>query len=288
MISAAEALQRLRDGNARFAASAAHTGAVADPARRAALVDNQEPFAIVLDALSFLASALLLRRLSVPNDVPGAEARRSIGAEIREGLALVWNNRTLRSLALVAGAWQVLHHMQIAVLILFATRDLGLSAGALGMAYMAGGLGCVFAATFAERLARRFGVGPLIVYGLLLTAFGWQVFGLTRGTGGAATVALGLGMLLFDFGAVLWGINYLSLRQAITPDRLLGRMTATMRFLAVAAAPLGSLVGGVLATGIGLRQTLWVVGALGMVLALVAMRWSPVRRHRQLPAVVLD
>ena len=55
-------------------------------------------------------------------------------------------------------------------------------------------------------------------------------------------------MLLFDFGAVLWGINYLSLRQAITPDRLLGRMTATMRFLAVAAAPLGSLAGGVLAT----------------------------------------
>ena len=120
--------------------------------------------------------------------VPVAEARGSVGAEIREGLALVWNNRTLRSLALVAGAWQVLHHMQIAVLILFATRDLGLSAGALGMAYMAGGLGCVFAATFAERLARRFGVGPLIVYGLLLTAFGWQVFGLTRGTGGVAAV----------------------------------------------------------------------------------------------------
>ena len=63
-------------------------------------------------------------------------------------------------------------------------------------------------------------------------------------------------MLLFDFGAVLCGINYLSLRQAITPDRLLGRMTATMRFLAVAAAPLGSLVGGALATAIGLRETL--------------------------------
>ena len=101
-------------------------------------------------------------------------------------------------------------------------------------------------------------------------------------------VALGVGMLLFDFGAVLWGINYLSLRQAITPDRLLGRMTATMRFLAVAAAPLGSLAGGTLATAIGLRETLWVVGSLGLVLALVAMRWSPVRRHRRLPAVVAE
>jgi predicted MFS family arabinose efflux permease len=95
-------------------------------------------------------------------------------------------------------------------------------------------------------------------------------------------------MLLFDFGAVLWGINYLSLRQAITPDRLLGRMTATMRFLAVAAAPLGSLVGGALATQIGLRQTLWAVGVLGLILSVVAMRWSPVRRHRHLPAVAAD
>ena len=122
---------------------------------------------------------------------------------------------------------------------------------------MAGGLGCVIAATFAERLARRFGVGPLIVYGLLLTAFGWQAFGMIRGSTVVATAALGVGMLLFDFGAVLWGISYLSLRQAITPDRLLGRMTATMRFLAIAAAPLGSLVGGALATQIGLRETLW-------------------------------
>ena len=246
------------------------------------------PFAIVLDAVSFFVSALMLRRLRVPNDVAVGPSRRSVGAEIAEGLALVWNNDTLRSLALVAAAWQILHHMQIAVLILFATRELSLSAGAIGVAYMAGGIGCVIAASGAERLARRFGVGPLIVYGLLLTAFGWQAFGQIRGSPEVATVALGVGMLVFDFGAVLWGINYLSLRQAITPDRLLGRMTATMRFLAVAAAPLGSLVGGALATAIGLRQTLWVVGTLGLALALVAMRWSPVKAHRRLPAGVVD
>jgi predicted MFS family arabinose efflux permease len=243
------------------------------------------PFAIAIDGVTFLASALMLRRLRVPNDVVPRVARRSMGAEIREGLALVWNNPTLRSLALVAAAWQVLHHMQVAVLILFATRDLGLSAGAIGLAYMAGGLGCVLAASSAERLSQRFGVGAAIVYGLMLTAFGWQAFGLIRGTGSIATLLLGVGMLLFDFGAVLYAINYLALRQALTPDRLLGRMTATMRFLAVAAAPLGSLAGGALATGIGLRHTLWVVGSLGLALTVAAMRWSPVRLHRALPAV---
>ena len=243
------------------------------------------PFAIVVDAVTFLGSALMLRTLRVPNDVASNDARKSMGAEIREGLSLVFHNRTLRSLAIVAAAWQILHHMQVAVLILFATRELGLSAGALGLAYMAGGVGCVIAATFAERLARRFGVGPLIVYGLLLTAFGWQAFGLIRGSTVVATAALGVGMLLFDFGAVLWGINYLSLRQAITPDRLLGRMTATMRFLTVAAAPLGSLAGGALATAIGLRNTLLTVGVLALALTAGAVLWSPVRQHRTLPVV---
>jgi predicted MFS family arabinose efflux permease len=104
----------------------------------------------------------------------------------------------------------------------------------------------------------------------------------------AATLALGLAMLVFDFGAVLYGINYLALRQAITPDRLMGRMTATMRFCTVAAAPLGSLAGGALASVIGLRQTLWVVGVLGLALAFGAMTWSPVRRHRTLPVPAAD
>ena len=246
------------------------------------------PFAIVLDAVTFFFSALLLRRLKAPNDVVHAGPKRSVWAEIQEGLLLVWKSRTLLSLAVVAGLWQMLHHMQIAVLILFATRDLNLSAGSIGVAYMFGGVGCVLAAACAERLSHRFGVGSIIVYGLTLTAFGWQAFGLVSGPPWIATIALGIAMLVFDFGAVLYGINYLALRQAITPDRLMGRMTATMRFCTVAAAPFGSLIGGALATGIGLRPTLLVVGALGLVLAVGAMIGSPVRTHRTLPAAAAE
>ena len=178
--------------------------------------------------------------------------------------------------------------MQVAVLILFATRELGLSAGAIGLVYMFGGLGCVIAAASAERLSARFGIGPVIVHGLILTALAWQAFGLIGGPVWVATLLLGAAMLLFDFGGVLYGINYLSLRQAITPDRLLGRMTATMRFLTVAMAPAGSLVGGALATGIGMRGTLLTVGVLGLVLSVAAVLWSPVRRHRTLPVVAVE
>ncbi len=209
-------------------------------------------------------------------------------AEIHEGLALVWNNRTLLALAWLAGLWQILHHMQLAVLILFATRDLGLSAGEIGLVYAFGGLGCVLASAMAERLSARLGVGPVIVHGLALTALAWQAFGLISGSVWFATIALGCAMMVLDFGAVLYGINYLALRQAITPDRLLGRMTATMRFLTVAAAPLGSLAGGALATAIGLRATLLTVGVLALLLVAGAVIWSPVRRHRKMPVVASD
>src|SRR4029453_6563129 len=111
---------------------------------------------------------------------------------------------TVQAVAWLGGLWQILHHMQIAVLILFATRDLGLSAGSIGIAYMFGGLGCVVAAASAERLSHRFGVGSVIVYGLALTAFGWQSFGLVSGPVWVATIALGAGMFVFDFGAVLY------------------------------------------------------------------------------------
>jgi MFS family permease len=244
------------------------------------------PFAIAFDALAFVGSALMLRRIEAKSDVVHPNGATNVWREIGEGLRLVWGNRTLWALAWLAGLWQFVHHMQIAVLILFATRDLGLSAGAIGIAYACGGVGCVLASAFAERLSRRFGVGPVIVHGLVLTA--WQGFALLGGTGWVATLGLGLAMLVFDFGAILYAINYLSLRQAITPDRLLGRMTATMRFMTVAAAPLGSFAGGALATGIGLRGTLITVAALGLALSAAAVLWSPVRRHRVLPTVVLE
>jgi MFS family permease len=246
------------------------------------------PFAIALDACAFFASALMLRRIKVKSDIVRPNGATSVWHEIGEGLRLVWGNRTLWGLAWLAALWQILHQMQIAVLILFATRELGLSAGAIGFAYACGGFGCMLASAFAERLSRRFGVGPVIVHGLVLTVLGWQVFALLGGTGWTAIFGLGAAMLIFDFGAILYAINYLALRQAITPDRLLGRMTATMRFLTVAAAPLGALVGGVLATVIGLRGTLLTVAALGVALSAAAVLWSPVRRHRVLPTAVLE
>lgn len=280
--------KRLVEANAKIALGET-SAALIGPGLAGGLIQAlTAPFAILLDAVAFLASGLVLRRMQVPHDVVHAGKHPPVGRQIMEGLKLVVNNRTLLALAWLSGLWHVLHHMQIAVLILFATRELGLSAGAIGLVYMAGGLGCVLAAALAQRLSARFGVGPVIVHGLILTALAWQALGLVSGPVWLATVLLGAAILVFDFGAVLYGINYLALRQAITPDRLMGRMTATMRFLTVAMAPVGSLLGGVMATWIGLRGTLLVIGVLGLMLAAAAVWWSPVRRHQVLPAAVAE
>lgn len=280
--------KRLVEANAKIALGET-SAALVGPGLAGGLIQVlTAPFAIMLDALAFLASGLVLRRMRLPGDVAHDGEHPPVGAQIAEGLRLVVNNRTLLALAWLSGLWHVLHHMQIAVLILFATRELGLSAGAIGMVYMAGGLGCVLAAANAERLSARFGVGPVIVHGLILTALAWQAFGLVGGPVWVATLLLGAAMFVFDFGGVLYGINYLALRQAITPDRLMGRMTATMRFLTVAMAPVGSLAGGVLATVVGLRVTLLTIGALGIALAVAAVLWSPVRRHQRLPAPAVE
>jgi MFS family permease len=280
--------KRLVEANAKIALGET-SAALVGPGLAGGLIQIlTAPVAILVDAIAFLWSGLWLRRVRAPNDVPHDGPRAPIGAEIAEGLKLVFGNRTLFALAWMAALWQFLHHMQIAVLILFATRDLAMSAGAIGLVFMCGGVGCVIAAASAEKLSARFGVGPVIVHGLFLTALAWQAFGLIGGPVWVATFLLGLAMLLFDFGGVLYGVNYLALRQAITPDRLLGRMTATMRFLTVAMAPLGSLFGGALATWIGLRGTLLTVGVLGLALAAGAVLWSPVRRHQALPAVPVE
>ena len=276
--------KRLVEANAKTALGETSAALIAPGIAGGLIQMLTAPFAIVLDAVAFFVSALLLRRVEGRNDVPHPGARAGVWREIGEGLKLVARNRTLLALAWLAGLWQFLHHMQIAVLILFATRELSLSAGAIGFAFALGGLGCVLASALAQRLSAKYGVGPMLVNGLILTAIGWQAFGLIGGPPWIATLALGVAMLVFDFGAILWGINYLALRQAITPDRLLGRMTATMRFFGVASAPLGSLVGGALATAVGLRPTLLTVGVLGLLLSVAAVIWSPVRHHRRLPA----
>jgi MFS family permease len=240
------------------------------------------PFAILLDALSFFLSAWILRGIpSGASDAPKMRAT-AIGAEIREGLAAIWRNATLRSLAWAIALWQVFRHAYIAIVVLFAARELGFSAGHLGALWMLAGIGSLGAAAAVGPLNRRLGFGPTMLLGMLGTGVGWLVVGAASGGEAMASIVFGLGLLVLDFSGMVFFINYLTLRQAVTPDPLLGRVTATMICLTVATAPLGGLAGGWIAEHAGLRATMLVAG-LGAMALVLAVAWaSPLLRVRTL------
>jgi MFS family permease len=177
------------------------------------------------------------------------------------------------------------HHAAIVVQILFATRTLGLSEQAVGLSYVALGAGTVLASLVGDRISRRIGPGPCLVLGIAVCGSGWLlVANVPAGPWGVAAFSLMLS--LFGVGAVLIFINFLALRQAVTPEPLLGRMTSTMRWLILIPAGPGALLGGWLGEHMGLRAALVFAGSAALVLAAVAWRLPVIRGVRSLPKPV--
>ncbi|HYC36525.1 MAG TPA: MFS transporter [Usitatibacter sp.] len=241
------------------------------------------PIAIFVDACSFFLSAWLLRGIPPrETDAPKAMAR-SVKAEIREGLITIWQNRTLRAIAWALATWQVFRHAYIAIVVLYAARELGFSAGHVGVLFMVAGIGSLSAAAVVAPLNKRFGMGPTMLGGIAATGIAWVIMGGAMGPSWMASLLFGGGLFILDLGAMIFFINYLSIRQAITPDRLLGRVTATMICLTVSTAPLGGLAGGWVAEQWGLRSAMLLAGVGALLLAPIMTWLSPLSRMRDLP-----
>ena len=242
------------------------------------------PFAILLDAMAFFASALMLRSIQAQaTDAPQVpEKGATVWADAKEGLHLIRDNPVLRSLAWGLAVWQFLKHMYFAIVILFAARDLALSPGTIGVVWMVGGVGFLIASFGVQQVNSRFGVGRVMLGGLFATGLAWLLIALVS-QGSWAAVQLSFAIFVLDLGAMLFFINYLTLRQSVTPDHLLGRVTSTMIFLSIACAPLGSLAGGAMAEMFGLRVTIGVAGLSGLLLCVLLTRFSPLAAMRELP-----
>jgi MFS family permease len=241
------------------------------------------PFAILLDAVSFFFSAWMLRGIPPKESDRPKTLPRSVRMEIAEGLRAIWQNRTLRAMVWAIATWQIFRHAFIAIVVLYAARELGFSAGHVGVLFMTAGLGSLAAAGVVAPLNRRFGMGPTMLGGIAGTGLAWVIMGSATGPLWLASILFGGGLFLLDLGAMIFFINYLSLRQAVTPDRLLGRVTATMICLTVATAPLGGLAGGWVAEHYGLRSAMLMAGIGALLLAPIVTWLSPLSRMRELP-----
>jgi len=239
------------------------------------------PIAVAVDAVSYLASAGLLLRIRWPEPEPSKpEAATGIIREIGDGLAFVLREPMLRAIAMTAGLIQLFGRMVFAVLLLYLVRQVGLSAAAVGVIFSVGSVGFVVGALIAGRLGNLLGVGRTIVVAAALASLSPLLYAIGPRAYAGGFVAVGF--FLYGVAAVVWTVNNLSLRQAITPTALLGRTNASMRLLGWGVIPIGSVLGGLLGGAIGLRQTI-VLAALGSLVASLPVLLSPLPGLRQLP-----
>ena len=273
---------RLVEAHAKNAL-ASSTAEVTGPGAAGALIKVLgAPAALLATAVLLLISSTILRGVAVEETpVSGPSA---FWPARREGLNFVRGHRLLITMAACVGIYQLCNQAAMVVQILFATRQLGLTERGVGLSYVALGLGTVAASAVGYRVVRRVGNGPTLVLGFAICGTGWLVLAVAplNGFGIAAYVYM---LMSFGVGAVFIFINFLSLRQSVTPARMLGRMTSTMRWLILLPAGPGALLGGWLGEHLGLRMALGFAGTTALLLALVARRLPAIRSVRTLPTV---
>ncbi len=271
------ARENLLEGNSKLAMSSS-LAEVLGPGLAGFLIQViTAPLAILFDSLSFLASVVSLIVIRKPEPPPAAaHERQRVLREMRDGLRFVWHEPHLRALAL-AGATRSFFGSFIGVLYsLYAIRELGLNAAALGITISMGGLGSLIGAVVTERVVNRLGIGRTLIL-MLITSGGFTFFiPLASGSLLRPIGMLMIGQLGGDALQVIYLITQTSLRQSLTPDRLLGRVSASIQLLVMGVAPLGALIGGGLAEVIGVQLTL-LVASIGIVLAAGWVIFSPVR-----------
>ena len=307
----------LVDGNSKLQVSASAAQILGQPFGGGIVALLTAPIAIFVDAISFIGSALLIfsiRRPEAPIDArasagateatafeepaaggvsvmieaavaeenPAADAppKPGLRSEMMSGLRYIFGNKYLRAIAPTTAFSNLFNNIAFATFAVFAYRELGLTPALVGLIGGVSGAGVLIGALTAGRIADRFGVGRAIVWPVLIGS----LFGLLVPIApvGGATPYIAAAFFFAGITNVVYNVNQVSLRQAITPQRFLGRMNATMRFLVWGTIPIGSLIGAGLSELIGVRPTIWVGSLLGLFPFLFVF-FSPVRTLVRIP-----
>ncbi|MEV8623235.1 MFS transporter [Streptomyces sp. NPDC051079] len=236
------------------------------------------PLALVADALTYLVSAGYLARIR-PVEPPPAPVEKG---HFVQGLRWVVRNPSMRALFAASGTVQFFNYMFHTLFVLYATAELGLSAGVLGAVLAAGAVGGLIGAACSGPVVRAIGIGPSLVTGFVGFTLPLLLIPLA---GGPLPLVLGL-LFVAEFlscaGVMVADIAAGSFQMALIPDAIRARVMGAFRTLNHGFRPLGALAGGVLGTALGLRPTLWVATA-GAVLAVLWVLPSPLARLRELP-----
>ena len=220
------------------------------------------PWAVLVDAVSYLVSGVLIARITAvePPPPPRPVTGGGVRAEAAEGVRWVYGHPMLRSLAVGTQVWFLFSGVAGAVLVPFALRTLGLTPFSLGVALSAAGVGGLLGSLTATRLGARFGAGRVVVACRVADGVAYALLALAAADR-SGWVLFGVGQLLFGVALGAENAPSMGYRQAVTPDRLQGRMNTTMRSVNRAVIVIGAPLGGLLADRIGYRLVLWIVAA---------------------------
>ena len=238
------------------------------------------PGALVVDAVSFIASALALKSIS-PIEPPTEKAERG---HLKAGIRYILGSPIVRASLLATATINFFNFVFWALFILYATRTLGVRPGALGLVLGAASVGGVIGSIVTGRISRRIGVGPAFVAGSVLFPAPLVLVPLAGGSDWTIVAFLFAAEFLSGFGVMVLDITAGSIKAALVPDRLRARVAGAYMVVNYGVRPIGALVGGALGTWIGLRPTLW-IASLGAIAGVLWLLPSPVLRLRELPEV---
>lgn len=273
----------LVEGNGKLQTTAA-VAQVAGPGIGGALVQLLTgPVVLLVNSLTFVCSAAMIAVVRVREEPPPPKSRQphAIRAELSLGWQHLIADPLLRAIGGSSAILGVFFGVQQAVLIVYLADELRLSSFVIGVILAVGSVGAVVGAIVAGVLGAR-NLGPTLVLAVIVNAVGASLLGFAGDA--AAIPLLVLGQVLAGVSIPIYTVNVTSLRQAVAPPELLGRITATFAVIGWGMIPVGALLGGLLPSLIGVQATL-AVGGLGKFGAVVWLLLSPIRRMREIPAV---
>jgi MFS family permease len=240
------------------------------------------PFALVLDALSYVVSVVSLLTIRHDEPAPASGGGRRLGCELVEGLKFAFGEPHIRATAIAASLGNFFSFVTETIFLLYAIRELHFSAGLIGMILTAIGVGGLLGAAFAHAISQRFALGRVFVTARLVGGFGALLLPLAAGPKVVVVVMCFASFFVVQAALANTNVLSISIRQALTPDDIRGRMNASVRTLVFGSLPLGALAAGWSGSVVGLHGTLW-LAAIGYTATVIPVLASPLPQLHTLP-----
>ncbi|OPD56276.1 MFS transporter [Bacillus anthracis] len=245
------------------------------------------PFAIILDAFSYIISTIFLLLIDKKEEQSQKKEKVRVFFQIKEGLIILVKNPILCSLSISTALLNFFGSAFSSLYVIYTVKSLSLNASLLGIIIGIGSIGALLGASIATKLNKILGLGNTIIVSCLISGFGVMLVPLTSTNIMITVPILILSQLLIGLGGTMYFISQVSLRQATTPDHLMGRVNASNRFISRGFMPIGALLGGVLGGIIGVKLTLILV-SIGALSPAVWTMFTPVRTIKDLSELPLD